>query len=98
MTSRNLGATRKLRVIFPHGRFIKQNITLSLDKDLIRKARILAAERATSISKMIGDELAHVVEQAERFERARRRALIDLDAGFHLGGQGSVPRDELHER
>jgi len=36
---------------------MKQNITISLDKDLIRKVRVLAAQRETSMSRMLADEL-----------------------------------------
>ncbi|MBA2410165.1 MAG: hypothetical protein H0V62_10480 [Gammaproteobacteria bacterium] len=77
---------------------MKQNITLSFDKHLIRKARVIAAKRATSISKMIGDELTRAVEEADRFDKARRQALAELKAGLHLDGHGPVPRDTLHER
>ena len=36
---------------------MKQNIALSLDKELIRKAKVMAAHRQTSISGMLSDEL-----------------------------------------
>jgi len=58
---------------------------LSLDSDLIRKARVIAAKRASSLSKMIGEELARAVEEVERFEKARCQALAELTAGLHLG-------------
>lgn len=35
---------------------MKQNITLSIEKDLIRKAKILAARKDTSISKLLSEE------------------------------------------
>ncbi len=47
---------------------------------------------------MISEELARAVEEAKRFEQARRYVVVDLETDFHLGGQGSVSRDELHER
>ena len=76
---------------------MKQNITLSLDKDLIKRARLIAAQRSTSISQLLSDELSRIVERAEAYELARRAALADLEKGFHLGGR-PAPRDELHER
>ena len=76
---------------------MKQNITLTLDKDIIRKARVLAAERGTSVSKMLGEELARLVSDAERYARARAQALDDLDKGLHLGGR-PAGREALHER
>ncbi|MBW2355838.1 MAG: hypothetical protein JRF23_03535 [Deltaproteobacteria bacterium] len=76
---------------------MKQNITLSLEKTLIQKAKILAASRNTSISKMIGDELTRLVETAENYDRARRKAMAFLEAGFPLGGY-PADREALHDR
>jgi predicted transcriptional regulator len=76
---------------------MKQNITLRLDKELIRRARMIAVQRSTSISGMLSTELARIVEQAEAYESAKRAALADLAEGFHLGGR-PARRAELHER
>ena len=76
---------------------MKQNITLKLDKEVLQQARVLAAQRSTSISQMLSDELTRIVKQAEVFESARRAALVDLKRSFSLGGK-RTPRDELHER
>jgi len=77
---------------------MKQNITISLDRELIRKARVVAARRDTSVSKLLASELARTVEEADTYERAHRQALAILNRGFHLGGKPLAPRDELHER
>jgi len=74
----------------------KQNVTLSLRPDTLRKARILAATRATSISALVAEEIESLVGVAEAWERAERPALAYLDEGFHLGGPAG--REELHER
>ena len=76
---------------------MRQNLTVSLDKTLLQKLRVIAAERSTSISRLVSDELVGIVEQSERFENARRRALQDLEAGYRLGGR-SASRDALHDR
>jgi len=76
---------------------MRQNLTLSLDKELIRKARVLAAERSTSVSQMLAKVLEGMVEDAGRYDRAKRSAIDRLCAGFHLGGP-PAPRDELHKR
>jgi len=47
---------------------LKQNITLSLDKELIKKAKILAAQRQMSISHMLSEELKKIIEDAEIYE------------------------------
>lgn len=75
---------------------MKQNITLSLEKELIQKARVLAAQRSTSVSKLLADELKRMVDDAERYESARQNALADLEKGFCFGGQGMSPRPEMH--
>ncbi len=77
---------------------MKQNITVSLDRELIRQARIVAARRGTSVSKLLAAELARTVEEADTYQRAQRQALATLDKGFHMGGQPLPLRDELHER
>ena len=76
---------------------VKQNITLKLDKEVLQRARILAAQRSTSISQMLSDELTRIVTHAEAYESARRAALVDIERGFALGGK-RTPRNELHER
>jgi hypothetical protein len=37
---------------------MKQNITLSIDKELIKNARVLAAQRQTSVSRMLSERVA----------------------------------------
>ncbi|NPV04861.1 MAG: hypothetical protein HPY67_09030 [Syntrophaceae bacterium] len=76
----------------------KQNITLSLDKDVIRKARLLSARRSTSISRLLSEELERLVRDHERYEQAQKSALAALRKGFHLGGKPLARRDELHDR
>ena len=76
----------------------KQNITLSLDKDLIRQARQLSARKSTSVSKLLSEELERLVRDHEQYERAKRRALATMKKGFHMGGRITATRDELHDR
>ncbi len=75
----------------------RQNLTVQLDRETIRKAKILAAKRGTSISGLIASQIKESVQADDAYESARRTALELLERGFHLGG-GRVNRDELHER
>ena len=77
---------------------MKQNITLSLDKNLIQKAKVLSAKRHTSVSTMLSQELKRIVESAIQYEVAKRKAISDLRTGYHLGGIIAASREELHER
>lgn len=77
---------------------MKRNITLTVDKDLIRKARILAAERSTSISGLLAAELERIVGERDRYEKAKSAAIAELRRGYDLGG-GTLPsRDEVYDR
>lgn len=78
----------------------KQNVTLAIPKSLLRKAKVVAAERQTSLSALLTQLLATLVEQEDQYEQARQRSLALLEQGFELGTQGKIPwsRDELHER
>ncbi len=76
---------------------MKQNITISVEKSLLRKARALAAQRGASISAMLAQELLRIADRESEYDQARRRALARLSAPFHLGGK-RVPREALHDR
>lgn len=77
-----------------------QNITLSLPKDTLLKARLLAVRRGTSVSGLLAGELERLVAEDEAYEQARQSALMRLEQAFDLGTKGRIAagRDELHER
>jgi hypothetical protein len=77
---------------------MKQNITLSLEKEIIRKGKVVAARKDTSISRMLSDLLNSMVENDDRYEAAKRSALQRLKKGVHLGGRITWKREDLHER
>jgi hypothetical protein len=76
----------------------KQNVTISLSAETIRKARVLAAQRSTSISGLLAEQIELLVGREELYERSERAALALLETGFHLGGVITASRDEWHER
>ncbi len=75
-----------------------KKITLRLDADVLRKARILAAEEGTSVSGLLAAKLDELVRQRKGYDRSRRRAVARLRKGFDLGWRRPGSRDELHER
>ena len=72
---------------------MKTNITLKLDADLLREARVLAAEEDTSISAMLAARLEQIVRERQAYHRARK-----LREGMDLRWTPARSRDELHER
>jgi hypothetical protein len=75
-----------------------KNITVSVDNETYRLARIRAAERDTSVSALVKQYLASLAEDADAFERLAneekelRARIKDFSAGDRLS------RDRLHER
>jgi hypothetical protein len=57
---------------------MKTNVTLKLDSDLLREARLLAAEEGRSVSALLTNRLEAMVRERKAFEKARRRALARL--------------------
>ncbi len=78
----------------------RQNITLSLPKDLLQKAKILAVKRNTSLSGLLSDFVARITNEEEAFQMAKTRHLRLLKKGFDFGLKGKIPwkREGLHER
>jgi len=76
---------------------MKQNITVSLDREVLRKGKVLAAIQGTSLSRMVSDKLTEAIREKEAYAMAKRKALAHLKKGFHFGGR--IPsREKLHDR
>jgi hypothetical protein len=78
----------------------KEKVTLVLPKETVRQARLLAAERNTSLSAYLVDMLEEIVMKAEAYELAKEQSLALMNQGLNLGTGGKITwtRDELHER
>jgi hypothetical protein len=82
---------------------MKQNITLLIDRQLLKKARVLASQRSTSVSAMLADELQRLVASEVTYEhvtyaQAKARAQAQLNAPFRMGGARLTNREALHDR
>lgn len=76
-----------------------RNLTVRLDGDTVRKAKVLAARRSTSVSRMVADEIDRLVREDEAYEQARVEALADLESGYDLGSRGHLPaREGVYDR
>lgn len=76
----------------------RQNVTISLTRQTLQKAKVLAARRATSISGLLAHQIEILVGEEEAYEQAHRQAMTLLDKGFAMGGVIRAKRDELHDR
>jgi hypothetical protein len=81
---------------------MKQNLTVRLEIETIRKAEILAARRRTSMGELlialIEESVAEKPVADEAYQEAKRQAFDLLERGFHLGGVHDSKRSEPHER
>ena len=78
----------------------KQNITLSLPKDLLQKVKIIAVKNNTSLSGLLSDYLAKITNEEEAYQIAQTRHCRLLKKGFDFGLKGEISwkREDLHER
>ena len=76
----------------------KRNLTLQLDEDVIRAAKVLAAARDTSVSKLVAEQITVLVAADGRYERSHRRYLELLGTFRGSSGGQRFTRDELHDR
>jgi plasmid stability protein len=75
-----------------------KNITVSVDEETYRKARIRAAERDTSVSRMVREFLNQIAGQESEFERLARQER-ELRAQLkNFSGADRLSREELHAR
>ena len=74
------------------------NITVKVNAALAREAKILAARRGTSLSRLVADQLETMVNDDQAYAAAKRRALRKLKRGYDLGWNASTNRAALHDR
>lgn len=74
---------------------MKTKITLHVDADVLREARILAAAKGLSVSALLAVKLNAIVRQRKGYDRARKRAVAPLRNGLDLGWTRPDSRDDL---
>jgi len=78
----------------------RQNITLSLPKSLLKKAKAVAARKEKSLSELLRESLEEQVRESTGYKKAMERQLKLMKKGFDFGIKGriAVSREEIHER
>jgi len=75
-----------------------KNVTVTLDEETARWARVEAARRETSVSRMLGDLLRRAMEGEEAYELAMERFFTQTPAAHRTDGRSLPTREELHDR
>jgi hypothetical protein len=76
---------------------MKTNITVTIDSKLAYEAKVLAARRGTSLSRLVGEKLEELVRHDKAYEAAMEKAIADMDNAPTLEFQKPANRGELHE-
>ncbi len=78
----------------------RQNVTLSLPRSLLKKAKIVAIKKEKSLSQLLVEALEEKVREDIDYKKAREKQFKLLNAGFDLGTKGrmTISREELHAR
>ncbi len=78
----------------------RQNVTLSLPKAMLKKAKALALKEEKSLSALIRESLEEKIRKDTGYRKAMETEIRRMERGLHLGTGGRMPcsREELHER
>ena len=77
-----------------------RNLTVALPDELVRRLKVIAAQRESSISRLLTEALSKVADEEAGYQAAKEGMLRDLRTGYDLGTHGRISwtRDSLYER
>jgi hypothetical protein len=75
-----------------------KNITVSLDDETYRRARVIAAQRDTSVSALVKRFLTELASDETEFERLKRLEREIRERITNFSASENLPRDELYDR
>ena len=77
---------------------MKRNVTVQLDEATVQRARVAAAKRGSSISRLLIEQIEILARQDDDYDSAMQDALKELQRGYDLGGGPYPARNEVHAR
>lgn len=75
-----------------------KNVTITLEEEVARWARVQAAERGTSVSRLVGEMLRDKMVTDEGYRAAREQFFSVRPRQLRQPGRPLPTRSELHER
>lgn len=75
-----------------------KNVTVTLDDDTVRWARLEAARREMSVSRLIRNLLRENMRQGQAYELAARRFMARPARSLNEASAPYPGRDEVHDR
>ena len=79
---------------------MRRNVTLSLPKSLLQRAKLAAVRKDKSLSEFMKDALEEKIRKDSGYKKAKERQVKLMSMRIDLGTEGSISisREELHER
>jgi hypothetical protein len=75
-----------------------KNVTITLDEETAAWARVYAAERNISVSRLLGEILRERMHEARAYDEAMRRFLSKKPVRLKRTSERYPTRDDLHDR
>jgi hypothetical protein len=75
-----------------------KNVTITLDEDVAHWARVEAAKRETSMSRLVGEMLRERMRSLDAYEEARRQFFAVEPRPLRSEDSPLPSREELHDR
>ncbi len=78
----------------------KQNITLSLPREILKKGKMVAAQKGISLNELVRELLQMTAENEEEYRTSAERQIRRMREGIELGTKGKISwkRDQLYQR
>jgi hypothetical protein len=78
----------------------KQNITLSLPREILKKGKMVAAQKGISLNELVRELLQMTAENEEEYHTSAERQIRRMGEGIELGTKGKISwkRDQLYQR
>jgi len=81
-----------------HYSSVMKNVTITLDENVARWARIRAAELNASVSRLVGEMLREKMRDDDRYDQAGRDYLSQKPLKLRKPGTRYPKREELYDR
>lgn len=81
-----------------HYIFIMKNVTITLDEEVARWARIMAAKKDTSVSRLVGEMLREKMIEEQNYQLAMQHYLSQPPKMLRTPGEKLPARETLYDR
>jgi len=75
-----------------------KNVTITLEEEVLRWAKVTAAQQDTSVSRLLGEELRRKMLKEQEYERGKRRFRAREVKALKSTNDVYPSRDSLYDR